>query len=339
MKIAFFELEHWQEIILRKELAGHDLFLTNDQLTTQNLPKQNDFDVICTFINSEGSKDVLEHFPNLRLFVTRSTGYDHIDLDLATTRGIQISNVPAYGENTVAEYTFGLLLALTRKIFEAVDQVKERSSFNLKGLRGVDLKGKTIGVIGTGRIGKEVVKIAHGFGLNVLAADAYPDKSLEEKGLLIYVSLGELLGRSDFITLHCPATPETNHTINRNNISLIKTGAFLINTARGSLVETEALVQALRSGKLAGAALDVLEEEGEIKDELNFLAAPHPQAEVLRNMLYNHILMDMPNVLISPHNAFNSQEALERILKSTIETIQNFAKGKAINVITNHVAQ
>jgi D-lactate dehydrogenase len=337
MKIAFFELEHWEEVILRKELAGHDLFLTSDKLTTESLPDQKDFEVISTFIDSEGSSDVLDTFPNLKLFATRSTGYDHIDLATASSRSIQVSNVPAYGENTVAEYTFGLILALTRKIYQAIDQVKERSSFNLNGLRGSDIKGKTIGVIGTGRIGKEVIKIARGFSMDVLASDVYPDKSLEEKGMVTYVSLGELLGRSDIITLHCPATPETKHTINRNNIALLKTGSFLINTARGSLVETEALIQALSSGKLAGAALDVIEEEGEIKDELNFLISPHPQEDVLRNMLYNHILMDMNNVLISPHNAFNSQEALERILRTTIDTIQGFIKGEVKNAVSTNV--
>jgi len=336
MKVAFFELEHWEEPILKNQLAGHDLYLTSEKLTIDSLPDRKDFDVISTFIDSEGSREVLDSFPNLKLVATRSTGFDHIDLETAKSRNIEIANVPAYGENTVAEYTFGLLLALTRKIYQAVDQVKERSSFNLQGLRGVDLKGKTIGVIGTGRIGQEVVKIAHGFGMNVIATDAYPRKELEEQGLLTYMSLAELLGRSDVITLHCPATPETTHTINSRNISLIKPGAFLINTARGSLVETKALIKALGSGKLAGAALDVIEEEGEIKDELNFLTSPHPQAETLRNMLYNHILMDMNNVLISPHNAFNSQEALERILGTTIDTIQSFARGDIKNSVLGH---
>ncbi|MBS3903155.1 MAG: hydroxyacid dehydrogenase [Anaplasmataceae bacterium] len=332
MKIAFFELEHWEEPILKKELTGHELYLSSEKLTLDHLPDRNDFEVICTFIDSSGSREILEHFSNLRLYATRSTGFDHIDLKAAEEKQIQVSNVPAYGDNTVAEYTFGLLLSLTRKIYQAIDQVKEHGSFNVSGLRGIDLKGKTIGVVGTGRIGREVIKIAHGFDMTVVAYDIYPNKTLEEQGLLTYVSLNELLGRSDVITLHCPATPETKHTINSGNIQFIKNGAFLVNTARGSLIETEALVTALRTGKLAGAALDVLEEEGEIKNELNFLISPHPQSNDLKSMLYNHILIDMQNVLISPHNAFNSQEALERILKTTIDTIQSFARGEAKNV-------
>jgi D-lactate dehydrogenase len=333
MKIGFFELEGWEKDLIEKNLGQNELFFSSEKIDDLNLPEKNDFDIISIFVDSRINSTVLNHFPNLKCIATRSTGFDHIDILECQKRNITVLYVPGYGDNTVAEYAFGLLLNLTRKIYQAVDRIKETGSFDLKDLRGIDLKGKTIGIIGTGRIGKEAIKIAHGFGMNVLAYDLYPNEELAKNLNFKYVSLDELLANSDVISIHCPYTPQSHHLINKENIFKIKKGAYLINTARGGIVETEALVLGLQNGILAGAGLDVLEEEGETKDELFTLVSRHPKEEELKVMLENYILMKMPNVLISPHNAFNSQEALERILKTTLDNILSFISGSPQNVV------
>ncbi|MGC8775909.1 MAG: NAD(P)-dependent oxidoreductase [Minisyncoccia bacterium] len=333
MKIGFFELENWEEKIISENLTGHEIYFSNEKIEEELLPEKNDFDIISIFVNSRINSTVLNHFPNLKCIATRSTGYDHIDIEECKKRGITVLFVPGYGDNTVAEFAFGLILNLTRKIYQAIDQIKEAESFDLNGLRGIDLKGKTIGIIGTGRIGREAIKIARGFDMQVLAYDPYPNQDFANQLNYKYVSLEELLANSDIISIHCPYLPSTHHLINKENILKIKPGAYLINTARGAIVETEALVLALNQGILAGAGLDVLEEEGETKDELFTLAKKRPNEEELKTMLENHILMKMPNVLITPHNAFNSQEALERILKTTLENILSFISGQPKNQV------
>lgn len=333
MRIGFFELEGWEGDVILKHFPDAEIYLSEDKIDPLNLPKENDFEIISVFSNSRIDKKVLEHFPNLKFITTRSTGFDHIDIKACAAKGIKVAHVPGYGSNTVAEFTFGLILNLTRKIYHAIDQVKEMGSFSLNNLRGIDLKGRTLGIIGAGRIGKEVIKIAKGFSMEVVATDIYPNEEFAREVGFEYLTLKELLKRSDVITIHCPYNKETHHLINKENINLIKKGTFLVNTARGGIIETEALVEALQKGILAGAGLDVLEEEGEVKEELSLLTKTQPEESTLRAMLYNHILMEMPNVLITPHNAFNSQGALERILRTTIENINAFKEGKPVNLV------
>lgn len=335
MKIAFFEIENWEKEIIEKELNNHELFFFNKKITELEEFPENDFDIIAIFVNSLINKKTLTPFKNLKFITTRSTGFDHIDLKICKEKNILVSYVPGYGDNTVAEFTFGLILNLTRKIYQSIDQIKETGSFNLdlKELTGIDLKNKTLGVIGTGRIGKEVIKIANGFSMHVIAYDIFPDENLENRLNFKYVSFEELLKNSDIITLHCPYNEKTHHLINKENIYQIKKGAYLINTARGGLVETEALLIALKEGILKGIGLDVLEEEGEIKDELKLLTNTQKTNQDFKILLENHILMQFPNVLITPHNAFNSKEALERILYTTILNIKNFIDGTPINLI------
>ena len=200
-------------------------------------------------------------------------------------------------------------------------------------MRGIDIKGKTLGVIGMGRIGKESAKIAKGFGMNVIAFDSFrDDKGAAEIGYQ-YVSLEDLLKNSDVITIHTVYNETTHHLINENNIQFIKNGAYLVNTARGAIVQTEALIVALKKGILAGYGTDVLEDEGEVKDELKYLTQTRLKEDVVKNMLYDHILMEMPNVLITPHNAFNTVEALKRILDTTIDNIKGYeSNGQFIEV-------
>lgn len=333
MKIAVFEAEGWEKKILEEKFPEAEISLYPERLDAQHIPERRDFEVVAVFVNCKVDEEVLSAFPELKLVTTRSTGFDHIDIEACKNRGIVVNYVPGYGDNTVAELAFGLLLSLSRHIYRSVDQIKETGSFALTGFRGFDLKGKTIGVIGTGRIGKESIKIAKGFGMHVVAYDLFPDQKYASENDVRYLSLEELLGASDVITIHAPLTKETFHLINKGNIEKIKKGCVLINTARGPIVETDALIQALEKGILGGAGLDVLEDEGQTKDEIPFLASDHPDVQDLKTVLENHVLIKMPNVLITPHNAFNTQEALERILATTITNIESFVKGTPSNTL------
>ena len=333
MKIAFFETESWEEEYLRKRLEEHELEFYTDALNLDNLPEEKDFDVLSVFVNCDVNKEVIGYFPNLKFISTRSTGYDHIDITEAMKKGIAVSSVPSYGENTVAEFAMGLILTLSRKIFLSYDRIRETGSFSLEGLQGFDLKGKTIGVVGTGKIGRHIVKIAKGFDMNIVANDAYPDEKFASETDLKYVSFEELLGVSDIITFHVPELPSTTHMINMGNINLIKKGAIIINTARGAVIETAALVKALNEGIVGGAGLDVLEEEVPTKDERNFLISGRSEEHNLKTMLENHLLIDMDNAIITPHNAFNTKEALERILDTTVLNITSFEAGSPQNEV------
>ncbi|MEK7593394.1 MAG: hydroxyacid dehydrogenase [Patescibacteria group bacterium] len=324
MKIAFFEIENWETDYVKQRLPDVEFFFSKEKLNKDNLPEQKDFDAVSVFVGSEVKKEVIDFFPNLKLITTRSTGFDHVDLKIAKKKGVKIGYVPGYGDNTVAEFAFGLLLNLSRKIYAAADRIKEIGSFSFEGLQGFDLSGKTMGILGTGRIGKYAIKIAKGFGMNVIAYDVFPNKDLEKELGFQYVSLDELLANSDVISLHLPYNESTHHIINSQNISKIKKGAVIINTARGALLETEALIKALNSGIIGGYGADVLEEEGIIKDERAFLLYGHPEEHNLKTALANHVLIDMPNVIITPHNAFNTKEALQRILDTDIENIKSF---------------
>lgn len=333
-KIGFYEVEGWEQDLVKKALPAAEISLSPAKLEELNLPvAAQNFEIISVFVNSQITEKVLALFPQLKFVTTRSTGYDHIDLKACQSRGVQVAYVPGYGDNTVAEFAFGLLLNLTRKLYEGINRVKEEGTFSFTGLRGVDLKGKTLGVVGTGRIGKESVKIAKGFGMRVIAYDPYPDEAYARKEGYEYVNFNDLLARADAITLHVPYNKNTHHLINKENIKNVKKGAYLINTARGGLVETDALVWGLQNQILSGVGLDVLEEEGEVKDELSFLERGHPNAAQLKVALENHILMKMPNVLIAPHNAFNTQEALERILNTTLLNIKGYLAGKLVNLV------
>ncbi|MBT6034476.1 MAG: hydroxyacid dehydrogenase, partial [Candidatus Jacksonbacteria bacterium] len=243
---------------------------------------------------------------------------------------IAVSNVPTYGENTVAEHTFALILSLSRKIFQSYERT-EKFTFDTDGLRGFDLKDKTLGIIGCGNIGKHVARMAQGFEMNVVIADPYIKNTAVKKLHAKTVPLSKLLATSDIITLHAPYSPKTHHLLNKKNIKTIKKGAFLINTSRGGLVDTSALVWALNKKILAGAGLDVLEEECVVKEESQILSKNWPKECNLQTVLENHMLVKRDDVIITPHNAFNSTEALERILHTTIENIQAFLKGRPQN--------
>ncbi|MFA5392214.1 MAG: NAD(P)-dependent oxidoreductase [Candidatus Paceibacterota bacterium] len=334
-KIAFLEATDWEKETLKKFpefLQIVDLY--PEALNLDNVSKFKDYEIISCFINSQFSKEVMEELPNLKIIVTRSTGFDHLDINICKEKGILVSNVPSYGSHTVAEFTIGLMICLIRKIYDAYNRVRETGSFDLEGLKGRELFNKTIGVIGTGRIGTNVIRITNGFEMKVLAYDKYPNDQLAQQLSFEYVSLEKLLAESDIITLHVPYNSETHHLLNKNNINLIKPGAYVINTSRGGVIETEALYQVLKLGKIAGAALDVLEEEASIKEEQELLVKGKiTESEKLKTILLNHIFIDLDNVIVTPHNAFNTEEALQSIIEIAIENIEGYINGKPINLV------
>lgn len=334
MKIHYFSCEAWEEEYVRAKLPGVDITFHEGPFSAYAELTDPEADVLCTFIESPVGSAEMSRFPTLKLIATRSTGFDHIDLTAAKARGVAVANVPFYGENTVAEFAFALLLALSRRIIDADERVRN-GVFSPAGLRGFDLSGKTIGVVGTGHIGAHLIRMAQGFGMTVVGFDAFPNADLSHALNFSYApTLAELLAVADVISLHVPYNEHTHHLINKGNIGSIKKGACLINTARGAVVETDALVEALRSGILAGAGLDVLEEEGDLADETALLASPHPREETLKTALENHYLIDHPRVIVTPHLAFNTTEAVERILDTTIDNIRHFAEGSPTNIVT-----
>ena len=333
MKIHYFSGEPWEEAHVREKLSEHEIVFHEGSVAANIDITDPDAEVLCTFIESHIGEEEIKHFPALKMIATRSTGYDHIDLGVAKAHGIAVANVPFYGENTVAEFAFALLLALSRRIIDADERVRETGTFSPTGLRGFDLAGKTIGVVGTGHIGAHVIRMAQGFGMKVIASDVHPNPDISHVLNFPYVSLPELLATSDIITLHVPYSEQTHHLISRESVGMIKKGAYLINTARGALVDTQALVEALQSGIIGGAGLDVLEEEGHLADEAAFLTAPHPREEELKISLENHYLISHPRVIVTPHLAFNTTEAVERILNTTILNIQNFSAGTPTNIV------
>ena len=330
MKIAFFEVKEWEKEVLpqyAKKLEA-DVF---PQEIEEALDIAANYEVLSTFIYSDLSSKNLAKLPNLKMIATRSTGFDHIDLGYCKKNKIAVCNVPSYGENTVAEHTFALILALSRKIVPGVDRVRQ-GSFLPSGLTGFDLKGKTLGVIGVGTIGQWVVRYAKAFGMKVLGVTNSSHPKQEKKLGYKRVPLELCLAEADIITLHVPYLKATHHLINRQNIARMKKGSYLINTARGPVVETEAILWALEQGILAGAGLDVLEEE-EILDDPNALFSQYVSRDDLKELVTAHLLREKQNVVITPHNAFNSKEAVERIIETTYRNIKSFQAGKPQNTV------
>ncbi len=338
MRVVFFDLEDWQPDYLRAKIQQraleqhiHARFLS-DHLSPDVCAPFADADAIVVFIWTKVNRAVIESLPKLRLVLTMSTGYDHIDIEACRERGITVCNVPHYGENTVAEHTFALILSLSRKLQAAYFQAL-RGDYRIRELRGFDLYGKTLGVVGAGNIGLHVIRIARGFGMRVLAYDARPQPLLAEVLGFAYTDLPTLLRESDIVSLHVPARPETHHLINRETLGMMKRGALLINTARGSVVDTEALLWALDEGILAGAGLDVIEGEEFITEESALLKMPLAE-QTLKQVVQAQLLLKRENVVFTPHIAFNSCEAVQRILDTTLDNLQAFVEGRPQNVVS-----
>ena len=332
MRIGFFEVEPWECTCFEPLRAAHDVVFEAEALDAARAAAHPDLEVASPFVHSRIDAAVLEALPRLRLIATRSTGYDHIDLDACARRGVAVANVPSYGEATVAEHVFALLLGLSHNLVDAANRTR-RGDFSQAGLRGFDLCGRTFGVIGTGAIGRRAAAIARGFGMPVLAHDQTPDAALAERVGFRYVDLQTLLEQSDVVSLHVPGGPATERMIGEAEFARMKPGAVLINTARGSVVDVQALLRALASGKLRAAGLDVLPEEPAVREEAELLRRYFEREHNLDTLLADHILLRLRNVLITPHSAFNTEEALQRILAVTRGNIEAFAAGRPRNLV------
>jgi|SRR3989344_273502 len=333
MNIAFFDVQDWESQIIKKSILKNNFKFFAESLSLENVSQIKDCDILSTSIYSKINKDILIKLPNLKYIATRSMGFDHIDLEACKKAGIKVSNAPHYGDNSVAEHTFGLLLSLSRNIHKAYVRTLNENH-QIEGLKGFDLKGKTLGVVGVGRIGGHVVKTALGFEMNVIASDKNPDKNLARKLGFKYVSFSELLKKSDIVTLHVPYVKENHHLINKKTLKLMKKGAFLINTSRGAVVDTHALMSALDNGHLGGAGLDVIEGEELIREERELLHdLKKLNVQKINQLALDHRILRNEKVVFTPHIAFYSEEAIRRIIDITIENIQSFIKKKPINLV------
>jgi D-lactate dehydrogenase len=332
-KVLFVEAEEWEHADLVHRCA-HDCQVYSRGERLEDVPDHDIPDgiaVLSPFIHSRVTDDQLDRLPELKLVATRSTGVDHIDTDACNQRGVVVSNVPSYGENTVAEHTFALLLALTRKVHRCYDRTV-RGDFSIRGLQGVDLFGKVFGCLGTGKIGIRALRIASGFGMRLLAYDVQPREDLAEEIGFEYVGFDDLLARSDVLSVHVPYNEKTHHLIDAAAIEKMPDGAIVVNTARGAVVDSQALIEALQRDKLGGAGLDVLESEAAIGEEAEILSSAYDE-NTLKSIVRNHALLRMPNVVITPHVGFNSREAVQRIIDTTLDNIHGFLKGDPRNVV------
>ena len=332
MKVVVFEAEEQERGAFDRLRPAHEVVFVTDPLKATNVKEYADADVVSTFIYSDLSLNVIEQLPRLKLIATRSTGYEHINIDECKRREIAVCNVPTYGANTVAEHIFALLLAISHRLPEAIERA-QRGHFSPMGLQGFDLAGKVMGVVGTGSIGRHVIKIAKGFDMEVAAFDVRPDTKLSETLGFRYMSLDELLACADVISLHVPSSPENHHLLNTETFARMKTGVVIINTSRGSLISTSGLIQALTSGKVAAAGLDVLPDEPMIREEAELIRSIFNKEHDLRNLVATHVLLRMRNVIITPHSAFNTREAVGRIVETTAENIAAFLDGHPLNIV------
>ena len=337
MKTVIFGISPVDADALRPHLAGQDVQYVEEGVTLDNVSVALDAEAISVFVGSTVSKEIIDAMPNLKLIATRSVGFDHIDVAYAKEKGIAVCTVPAYGTHTVAEFTFALILALSRNVIPAYEQLRLDNNFSSVGLTGFDLFGKTLGVVGTGKIGKNVVRIGRGFGMQVVCTDLYPDTTFAAEVGATYVDLSTLLASSDVVSLNAPYTKETHHLINRSNISSMKKDAILVNTARGELIETKALVAALKEGTIAGAGLDVFENERQLTVAEALVtgdAATPPTEDGLALLLADETLIHSGRVVATPHIAYCTKEAKAEILRVTAENVMKFSTGEPQNLVT-----
>lgn len=321
MKAVFCDLSEFELKEIDKFKAENPSLEISEYENDINTVGQKDYDadVISIFINSKIADKTLAAFPNLKTILTRSTGLDHIDMNACKSRMINVYSVPDYGSETVAEFTFLLMLMLSRKLNTS------KTSVN-KFARGNDLEAKTLGIIGTGKIGSNVAKIASAFGMKILYNSHKNNGHIDSLGGKM-VELDTLLRDSDIVTLHVPLSDSTFHMINSDNIKLFKRGAYLINTARGAIVDTGALIEGLESKVIGGAALDVVEGEEFSGREMEVIRKKE-NYDILKSVLENNVLSRFDNVILTPHIAYNTTEAMQRIINHTLNNLLIIAGGK-----------
>lgn len=322
MKIAYIAPYEGEREIVRETLGEHEIVFVDSPIHAEVPELVRDAEALSVFVDSSVTEAMIDSMPNLQCIALRSTGFDHVACAYAQQKGITVSYVPHYGSQTVAEYTFALILALSRKAYAAYDALRSDGARDVKKYEGFDLKGKTLGVVGTGAIGRHVCKIAKGFGMHIVAHDLYPSNEFASEHDVTYCSFEALMTQADIVSLHVPSSKDNYHMINAQSLASVKKGMYVINTARGDLVDTVALTQAIENGHVAGAGLDVYEGEQYITDEMELLDEGTDVAtETWKAFAANHALLDMPNVIVTPHVAFNSIEAKREITQTTAENI------------------
>lgn len=323
MKIAFYDSKPYDEKSFdSRNIDKYEFTFFKTRLNEKTAALARGYEIICAFVNDDISRKAIDilYEGGVRLIVLRSAGYNNVDLKAVYGR-IHVLRVPAYSPYAIAEHTAALILSLNRKIHRAYYRTRD-NNFSIDGFLGFDLNGRTAGVIGTGRIGRILIKILHGFGMNIIAHDGWPDQDFAAKYGVRYASLDELYAESDIVSLHCPLTPETHHMINSESISKMKDDVMLINTGRGALIDTTALIDALKSGNVGAAGLDVYEEESEYFFE-DFSSSMVEDDVLARLLTFN-------NVLVTSHQAFFTEEALRNIADTTLLNVRQWMNDEAL---------
>lgn len=323
MRVAVYSSHPHDEKYLNRanEAAGHELVFLESRLKPRTAKLADGFDAICAFVNDDLGPPVLEALDGFGIhhIALRSAGFNHVDLEAAGRLGFTIARVPAYSPHAVAEHTVAIMLALNRQIHKSYTRVRD-GNFALDGLLGFDLFGRTVGIIGTGKIGERVAVIMSGFGCRILAYDPYPNPVCVDLGVE-YVDLPTLFAGSDIVTLHTPLTPETHHLIDTETVAMMKDGVMIVNTSRGALVDTVAVINGLKSRKVGYLGLDVYEEEGDLFFE-------NLSDRIITDDVFSRLLT-FPNVIITGHQAFFTAEAITAIAETTMENLTAFETGIA----------
>ncbi|MBO4849703.1 MAG: 2-hydroxyacid dehydrogenase [Prevotella sp.] len=324
-KIAFFDAKSYDRDTFNKvnRQFGFDICYYKERLSMNTVSLTQGVDAVCIFVNAECEERVIQRMAEygVKLIALRCAGFNNVDVAAAKKYGIKVVRVPAYSPHAVAEYAVTLMLTLNRKVYRSVNRTRE-GNFKLNGLLGFDMYGKTVGVVGMGKIAKELIKILKGFGMNILAYDLYPDLNFAKEYDVKMVSLDELYEGSDIISLHCPLTEETKFIINSDSITKMKYGVMIINTGRGKLIKTEDLIDGLRSHQVGAAGLDVYEEEA------NYFYEDRSDKMIDDDKLA--LLLMMPNVIVTSHQAFFTQEATYNIAVTTLQNVLDFTEGKEL---------
>ena len=323
MKVAFFSTKSYERAFFEEanRKTRHDLTYFEARLMLDTVPLAQGETAVCCFVNDQLDADVLSSLSGqgIRLIALRCAGFNHVDLQVAAGLKLVVVRVPAYSPQAVAEHAVGLIMVLNRKIHRAYTRVRE-GNFSLQGLLGFNLGEQTVGIIGTGKIGVSVARILKGFGCRLLGHDPYPDETFTELGG-DYVTLSQLVLESDVISLHCPLTPETHHIINQEVIAGLKPGVMLVNTSRGALIDTRAVIAALKSGKIGSLGLDVYEEEADLFFE-------DYSEQIIQDDVFARLLT-FPNVVVTGHQGFFTRRAMQQITETTLENITEFEKGES----------
>ena len=329
MKVAVFSAKNYdrQSLEATNSNHNHELIFFEAQLNRHTALLAKGIPVVCPFVNDQADAEILKILASngTHLLALRAAGFNNVDLEAAADLGIAVVRVPAYSPYAVAEHTIALILMLNRKLYRAYNRVRD-DNFSLEGLLGFDLHGCTIGVIGTGKIGMILAQIMHGFGCSLLGYDMHPNSQFEAIGAAQYVELPELLSKADVISLHCPLTSENHHLINADAIAQMKPGVMLINTSRGGLLDTKAVIAGIKSAKVGYLGIDVYEQEADLfSEDLSSTVIQDDDFQLLKSF---------PNVVITAHQAFFTQNALQAIAETTLTNITDFEQGR---LLTNQV--